>query len=110
MFVRDGTELIRLLAHQIAVPRNWLPDNDKGFRLSRDKLVADRSATSGAQVFVLFSLRKDQEEAFPHGHRFAAIRAIQLRRPKSLKLFLLWCAGTLGHAEFSWAKSLHGAS
>ncbi len=86
------------------------PRTTERFRLARDKLIADRSATPGAQVFVLFSLRKYQEEAFPHGHRSAAIRAIQLRRSKSLKLFLLWCAGTLGHAEFSWAKSLHGAS
>jgi hypothetical protein len=90
--------LIRLLATRIPVHSNWLPDNDERLRLSLDKLVADRGATSGTQVFVLFSLRKYQEEAFAYGHGLAAMGAIEFGRVESLKLFLPWLAGTLGHA------------
>lgn len=50
-------------------------------------LCAQRSKTVLAQVFMEFTLRKDQKESLPYRHGLLALPAIQRRRCKIMIIF-----------------------
>jgi hypothetical protein len=75
-----------------------LLDNDSGLFLLPNDLCPKGSRAVLAQVFVLVTLGKHEEESFPDGHGPTALGAIEFCR---IELFIHFRCGTSLRA-FSW--------
>jgi len=76
----------------------WTLDNDPGVFLLPNDLCPNGSRAVLAQVFVLVTFGKHEEESFPDGHGPTALGAIEFCR---IELFIHFRCGTSLRA-FSW--------